>query len=106
MVFGFEPDEALSEAPDDHFVRLAGDRADVQGDVRARGDHVDLGFPFSRSYQYGYGRLKPRVPENRFLAVTLPPLPLEFFARPHDPAGEQITPPRYRSPARTLRDAA
>src|SRR5215212_11963070 len=67
-VLGLEFGKELFETPDQVFVRLAGDRADVQGDVGARGDDVDLGLPAIRAHQYR--RREARITEERVLAAA------------------------------------
>src|SRR5215207_2461201 len=68
-VFRFELREAVFKAQDEFFVGLSGHRADVEGDVCARGDHVDLGLPAIRAHQDRRG--EARIAEERILAVAL-----------------------------------
>ena len=52
-VFRFQPREDVSQALDQLFVRLGRNGADIQGDVGARGDHVDLGLPAVGAHEDG-----------------------------------------------------
>src|SRR5215212_1884102 len=81
-IFGPQLLEMLFNAPDDLLVRLGGDRADVQGDVGARGDNVDLGFPAVGAHQDRRG--EARIAEERVLAVAFYQLPLQLLDRHHE----------------------
>src|SRR5215211_3241542 len=107
-VFGLEPGEAFFEAPDEFLVRLAGDGADIQRDVGARGDDVDLGLPAIRAHQYR--RREARITEERVLAAAFYLLPLQLFDRDHEPrrpgdgvdAASGHRPVRHPAPHRDL----
>src|SRR5215217_397796 len=82
-VFGLEAGEAFFEAPDEFLVRLAGDGADIQRDVGARGDDVDLGLPAIRAHQYR--RREARITEERVLTAASYLLSLQLLDRDHEP---------------------
>src|SRR5215210_2847393 len=107
-VLGSELCEAFFEAPDEVLVGLGWGRADVQGDVGARGDDVELGLPAVGPEQDSRG--EARVAEERVLAVALYLLPLQFLdshheaRRPRDGvhAAERHRPVRHPAPDRDL----
>src|SRR5919112_3162564 len=83
-VFGSESRETLFEAPDQLFVGLGRGSADVEGDVGARRDDVELRLPAVGSEQNGGG--EARVAEEGVLAVALYLLPLDLLDRHHEPS--------------------
>src|SRR5215210_4705673 len=82
-VFRDQPGEAVFQTRDELSVGLGWHCADIQGDVGARRDHVDLGLAATRSHQDS--RCQARIPEERIFAVTLDLLPLQFLDRDYEP---------------------
>src|SRR5215211_2314936 len=101
-VFGLEPGEAFFEAPDEFLVRLARDGADIQRDVGARGDDVDLGLPAIRAHQYR--RREARITEERVLTAASYLLSLQLLDRDHEPCrpGDGVDAASGHGPVRHL----
>src|SRR5215210_4723416 len=84
-VFRGQPGEDVFQTRDELSVGLGWHCADIQGDVGARRDHVDLGFPAIRAHEDS--RREARISEERVLAVALDLLSFEFLDRDDEPCG-------------------
>src|SRR5215203_5397229 len=76
-VFRGQPGEDVFQMRDEFCVGLGWHRADIQGDVGASRDHVDLGFPATGAHEDS--RREARTSEERVLAVALDLLSFELL---------------------------